>query len=86
MVTVGSSAILKRKIEVSILGSDREEPIVVRSGKGKVVDRGYKYPKIFIYIPRGVTADTAFPFKIGEDITVTIEGNKLIIEKRAGRS
>ena len=67
------------------MGSDREEPIVVRSGKGKVVDRGYKYPKIFIYIPRDIAADTAFPFKIGEDITVTIEGNKLIIEKRAGK-
>jgi len=73
---------LKRKIEVPILVSDREGVAVARSGKGKVVDRGYKYPKIFIYIPKGVAADTGFPFEIGEDVTVTINGEKLIIERR----
>ena len=53
-----------------------------RTGKGKVVDRGTKYPKIFVYVPRIVSTDTAFPFRIGEDVTVTIQGNKLVIEKR----
>ena len=51
------------------------------TGKGKVVDRGSKYPKIFVYVPRIVATDTTFPFQIGEDVKVTIEGDKLIIEK-----
>ena len=51
-------------------------------GKGKIVDRGKKYRKIFIYIPKEVSSDTSFPFKVGEDVTVTIEGKRLIIEKR----
>ncbi|MEM3460895.1 MAG: hypothetical protein QXN36_04075 [Candidatus Bathyarchaeia archaeon] len=51
-------------------------------GKGKIVDRGKKYRKIFIYIPKEVSSDTSFPFKIGEDVTVKIEGKKLIIEKK----
>jgi len=51
------------------------------TGKGKVVDRGKKYSKIFIYIPQKVALDTRFPFKKGEDVTVRIEGEKLIIEK-----
>jgi ABC-type Mn2+/Zn2+ transport system ATPase subunit len=40
-----------------------------------------KYSKIFIYIPQKVALDTRFPFKKGEDVTVRIEGKKLIIEK-----
>jgi len=55
---------------------------MVGEGKGKIVDRGKKYRKIFIYIPKEVAMDTSFPFKIGEDVTVRIEGKKLIIEKR----
>jgi hypothetical protein len=51
-------------------------------GKGKIVDRGKKYRKIFIYIPKEVSSDTSFPFKIGEDVVVKIEGKKLLIEKK----
>jgi hypothetical protein len=51
-------------------------------GKGKVVDRGKKYKKIFIYIPKEVAMDTNFPFKIGENVSVKIEGERLVIEKR----
>jgi hypothetical protein len=54
-------------------------------GKGKIVDRGKKYRKIFIYIPKEVSSDTSFPFKIGEDVTVKIDGKRLIIEKRKQR-
>jgi len=63
------------------LGSDQEGVAVARSGKGKIVDRGFRYSKIFVYIPKDVATDTGFPFKVGEDVTVTIEGEKLIIEK-----
>lgn len=52
------------------------------SGKGKIVDRGWKYRKIFVYIPKEVASDTSFPFEIGEDVTVRIEGKRLVIEKR----
>ena len=56
---------------------------MTREGKGKVVDRGKKYRKIFIYIPKEVSSDTSFPFEVGEDVTVRIENDKrLIIEKR----
>jgi ABC-type Mn2+/Zn2+ transport system ATPase subunit len=51
-------------------------------GKGKVVNRGKKYSKIFVYIPKEVSTDTSFPFKVGEDVTVKIDGKRLIIEKR----
>jgi antitoxin component of MazEF toxin-antitoxin module len=56
------------------------------SGKGKIVDRGWKYPKIFVYIPKEVASDTSFPFEIGEDVTVRIKGERLIIEKRKRKS
>jgi len=55
---------------------------VAGSGKGKIVDRGWKYRKIFVYIPKEVASDTSFPFEIGEDVTVRIEGKRLVIEKR----
>ncbi len=64
-------------------GSERgAQAPMVGEGKGKVVDRGKKYRKIFIYIPKEVAMDTSFPFEIGEDVTVRIEGERLIIEKR----
>lgn len=54
----------------------------MKTGKGKFANRGsQKYPKYFIYIPRYVAEDTAFPFKDGEDVTVTIENGKLIITR-----
>jgi len=55
---------------------------MTRTGKGKIVDRGGKYPKIFIYVPMDVVKDSMFPFEIGEDTSVTIDNGRLIIEKR----
>ena len=54
---------------------------MARTGKGKVVNRGGKYPKIFIYVPMDVVKDSTFPFKVGEDVSVTIDDDRLIIEK-----
>lgn len=54
---------------------------MARSGKGKVVNRGAKYPKAFVYVPKNVLDDTAFPFKFGEDVTVTIEDGGLTVRK-----
>lgn len=50
-------------------------------GKGKVINRGKRYLKAFIYLPKDVASDTAFPFEMGEDVTVVIEGETLIIKK-----
>ncbi len=55
---------------------------MARTGKGKIVDRGGKYPKIFIYVPMDVVKDSMFPFEIGEDTSVTIDNGRLIVEKR----
>jgi hypothetical protein len=55
---------------------------VVRQGKGSAVTRGGRYRKAFIYVLKDMALETAFPFTIGEDITVVIEGDTLIIKKR----
>lgn len=55
---------------------------MTREGKGKIVERGGKYKKFFLYIPKSVASDTNFPFQVGENVTVRINGNKLVIEKR----
>jgi len=55
---------------------------LARTGKGKVVDRGARYPKVFVYLPMDVVKDSAFPFEVGEDVSVTIEDDRLLIEKR----
>lgn len=55
----------------------------LRTAKGKVVDRGHgKYQRIFIYVPKDVFSDTAFPFKVGQDVDVEIKGDSLVIRKR----
>lgn len=39
-----------------------------------------------IYLPAGLVKDSAFPFHVGEDLTVRIEGQRLLIEKaKAGK-
>jgi hypothetical protein len=59
---------------------------LAKTGRGKVVDRGTGYPKIFIYLPMDVVKDSTFPFELGEEVSVTIDGGRLVIEKsRSGR-
>jgi hypothetical protein len=57
-------------------------------GTGRVINRptksgGKVYDKFFIYIPTSVAKDSAFPFEPGEEVTIKIEGRKLIIEKKS---
>ena len=63
------------------MGSHQEGSLMVRSGKGKIVNRGTNYPKIFVYIPKDVALDTSFPFKIGQDVNVTVEGRTIVIRE-----
>ncbi len=58
---------------------------MVKSGIGKVVNRGMRYPKIFVYVPMDVYKDSAFPFKINDHITVEIVGDSLVIRKEKKR-
>ena len=55
---------------------------MVKTGKGKLIDKGNKYPKIHIYVPMGVFKDSAFPFSVGDYVSVTIDDDRLIIEKK----
>ncbi len=58
---------------------------MARSGTGKVVNRGMKYPKIFVYIPMDVFKDSAFPFKANEHVAVEIDDDSLVIKKEKKR-
>jgi len=69
------------EMEISNVGTIRRGIALAKEGKGKVVDRGVKYRKVFIYIPTKVFEDSAFPFKIGEDVLVQINGDRLVISK-----
>ena len=56
---------------------------MVLRGKGKIQEpaRG----RIMIYVPADVHKDSAFPFKSGDDVWVTIKDGKLVIERFKGR-
>jgi len=58
----------------------------MKMGKGRVINKrsqtGKKfYDRYFVYIPSYVAKDERFPFQAGQEVLVTIEGEKLIIEK-----
>jgi len=58
----------------------------MREGKGKFVNHptrtGQKlYDKFYIYVPTEVARDGTFPFKVGDEVSIRIEDNRLIIEK-----
>jgi len=48
-------------------------------GKGRILPHirgGY-----YIYISKDVASDSTFPFKVPEDVSVRIEGKKIVVEK-----
>jgi hypothetical protein len=52
---------------------------MVLKGKGRILPHirgGY-----YIYISKDVVSDSAFPFKAPEDVSVRIEGRKIVVEK-----
>jgi hypothetical protein len=38
-----------------------------------------------LYLPSDLVGDDRFPFKVGEELTVTIDGEHLIIKKGKGK-
>lgn len=58
----------------------------LREGKGRFINRptrtGRKtYDKFFIYVPTEVARDGTFPFKVGDEVFIRVENNKLTIQK-----
>jgi hypothetical protein len=55
------------------------------SGKMVLKGRGRILPHVrggyYIYISKDVASDSAFPFKVPEDVTIRIENKKIIVEK-----
>jgi hypothetical protein len=51
---------------------------MAKVGKGKIYGTN---GKAWIYIPKDVANDSAFPFKVGDPVKIRVEGEKLIIEK-----
>lgn len=52
---------------------------MVLKGRGRILPHirgGY-----YIYVSKDVANDSAFPFKVPEDVLIRIEGKKLIVEK-----
>lgn len=53
--------------------------IPMKQGKGKFILR--KDGKFFVYLPSKVATDSAWPFKPGEDLLVSIDGDKVILSR-----
>lgn len=49
-------------------------------GKGKIYCHARN--RVIIYIPAAVHRDSAFPFKIGEEVVVRIEKKRLVVEPK----
>lgn len=56
--------------------------------KGRFINRptttgGKKYDKYFVYIPTDVAKDSAFPFRVGEEVQVSIDSKhkRLVVDK-----
>jgi len=51
---------------------------MVLQGETKIYKSGSRHS---IYVPSGVINDSAFPFAIGEELTIRIENDRIIVEK-----
>ena len=52
-------------------------------GKGRVQEPAKG--RIMVYVPADVHKDSAFPFRAGDDVWVTIKDGRLLVEKYRGR-
>jgi len=46
----------------------------------EVPSRGGVYKSIYITLPHDMAVDSMFPFKVGDQIIIRIEGNRLVLE------
>ena len=66
--------------------SPNGKPNLVLEGKGRFTNRPTKtgkrlYDKYQVYIPTDVARDSMFPLKPGDPVKITVEGQRVIIEK-----
>lgn len=59
----------------------------VKEGTGRFINRrsktaGKEYDRFFIYVPTEVARDSAFPIEEGAEVTIRVEGDKVVMEKR----
>ncbi|MEM2972132.1 MAG: hypothetical protein QW270_06915 [Candidatus Bathyarchaeia archaeon] len=74
-----------KKLRIQIVNTNGDDNMV-REGRARLVNRpsttgGKTYDRFYIYIATQVAKDGTFPFKMGDELRVRIEGDKLIIEK-----
>jgi hypothetical protein len=53
-------------------------------GKGKIIRLSDRARTRYVSIPADVAGDDRFPFADGEEVTVTIDKGRLVIEKSEG--
>jgi hypothetical protein len=46
-----------------------------------VTAKGHHYTQMVLYVPKDLVKDSQFPFKAGQDLTMRIEGGRVILEK-----
>ena len=51
---------------------------MVKEGKVKIYRSDGRHS---LYLPSDLVGDDRFPFQVGEELTVTIDGNRLIVQK-----
>jgi hypothetical protein len=51
---------------------------LVKTVRGKIHKFGTRHT---LYLRKDLVEDTSFPFREGEELTITISGEKLIVEK-----
>lgn len=52
--------------------------VMVLKGETKIYTSGGRHS---IYVPSGLVNDSAFPFAVGETLTIRIENDRIIVEK-----
>jgi len=52
---------------------------MVLSGKGRIVTQSRG--AVLVYLPKKVVNDSQMPFAVGDEVSIRIDGNKVIIEK-----
>ena len=57
---------------------------MAKTGKGRVVSQGRARTR-YVTVPADVATDSLFPFEEGEEVAVTIDKGRLVIEKEDGR-
>ena len=58
---------------------------VVTLRKRPVESRGKEYQSAYVTIPSEMVKDTSFPFKIGDQLVIRIEGKRLVLEEFQAR-